>query len=212
MNARQSNNGMYRTEIIRPEIQEAAETAGAELAGLPHGQLLSVAVSQLLSDLRHLFADEELSRALHGRLLHRLSERWNDAPAWHCRQQLASAAGRELCQLAAEQYEQLLGLLDLRPVHDDPVWDGEPPPDHELTEQALRAARLQSLCAAIRSNLQPDEWWLFRRRCLQNADWQELAAEMQLSTAEIERRYWEAVSSLRPRLHRYHLWLRLRPR
>jgi hypothetical protein len=200
-----------QTGTIAADAHAGSELSCPELAAHERSQLVDLAVNQLLRDLRHFFADEELSGALQAQLLQRLTERWNSGAIPNVRQNLPSVAGKELCRLAAEQHEHLLGLLGLVSVQHAPVWSAETVPHGHFAEQAMQADRLHGLCQAIRSNLQPDEWWLFKRRSLQNATWLELAAELKLSTEEVEKRFSEAIAGLGPRLQRYYLWLKLRP-
>lgn len=211
MTSEQSEEKRHLTEIILADAHAGPQTSRPELGPQERSQLMDLAVNQLLRDLRHLFADEELSGALQSQLLQRLTERWNTGTTPNERQNLPSVAGQELCRLAAEHHEHLLRLLGLMSVQHDPVWGAETVPHGHVVEQSMQAARLHGLCHAIRSNLQPDEWWLFRRRSLQNATWQELAAELRLSTEEVEKRFSEAIAGLGPRLQRYYLWLKLRP-
>ena len=211
MTSEQSNEKRYQTGTIPPDTHARPESWCPELAAHERSQLMDLAVNQLLRDLRHLFADEELSEALQSQLLQRLTELWHTGPFPNLGNNLPSVAGQELCRLAAEHHENLLRLLGLVSVLHDPVWSAETVPHGHFAEQAMQAARLHGLCHAIRSNLQPDEWWLFRRRLFQHATWQEVAAELRLSTEEVEKRFSEAIACLRPRLQRYYLWLKLRP-
>lgn len=173
-------------------------------------QLVSLAINQLIGDLARMASDGELAADLRSRLVSRLRERW-DPHFDNSSFSLPDAAGREFAQLAADQYDELVRLLELPGLETDPAWYGYSTLEEVTAEQAVRACRLQVLCAAIRCNLQPDEWWLFRRRLLQRAEWPDLARELSLSPQEVERRLTLAISDLKPRLQRYVLWLKLRP-
>lgn len=90
------------------------------------------------------------------------------------------------------------------------------PVDDVLLAEKMRA--LNDLCDAVRAQLQPDEWHLFKRRFLEEAPWSVIADELGIcdkqgkpSADAARMRMTRLLDELRPKLARYEEWLQSRP-
>ncbi len=103
---------------------------------------------------------------------------------------------------------------DVRRRHADVV--PATPVDEVLFAEKTQA--LNELCAAVRAQLQADEWHLFKLRFLDETLWKEIAREMGIvdedgkpSPDAARMRVNRIIQDLRPKLQKYEQWLRQRP-
>jgi hypothetical protein len=119
-----------------------------------------------------------------------------------------------LDQLAAD--DPTADRVDLTATDDQRRWqagtEAATPVDAVLLAERLQA--LNDLCDAVRAQLQPDEWFLFKRRFLEDAPWSVIAEELCISdslgkpSADAARmRATRLLAELRSKLARYKVWL-----
>ncbi len=115
----------------------------------------------------------------------------------------SAAAGLDLTA-ADDERRRLAGTVTASPV------------DDVLLTEKMQA--LNNLCDAVRTQLQPDEWHLFKRRFMEEAPWAVIADELGIcdrtgkpSADAARMRTTRLLDELRPKLARYQQWLQSRP-